>query len=173
MIIEQNNFVNQSLHTIGQQLDRIEEKFSSSPSNEIPSLPEERKSLGLKPRSTKTLEKIESMLSDLKINQSGSSKRISPLTNQMTDSDFSHDSIDFDIRLLEKNFGKEDLEPKVQRIYDKSKSVGFTKKIGIPNLLLQICSLKKDSCKLNSLSLLIRFMNGILMVYLNRNYLIR
>jgi hypothetical protein len=25
-IIEQNNFVNQSLHTIGQQLDRIEEK---------------------------------------------------------------------------------------------------------------------------------------------------
>jgi hypothetical protein len=130
MIIEQNNFVNQSLHTIGQQLDRIEEKFSSSPSNEIPliSLPEERKSLGLKPRSTKTLEKIESMLSDLKISQSGSpSKRISPLTNQMTDSDFSHDSTDSDIRLLEKNFGKEDLEPKVQRIYDKSKSVGFTK----------------------------------------------
>ena len=27
MIIEQNNFVNQSLHTIGQQLDRIEEKM--------------------------------------------------------------------------------------------------------------------------------------------------
>jgi hypothetical protein len=129
MIIEQNNFVNQSLHIIGQQLDRIEEKFSSSPSNEIPliSLLEERKSLSLKPRSTKTLEKIESMLSDLKINQSGSSKRISPLTNQMIDSDFSHDSTDFDIRLLEKNFGKEDLEPKVQRIYDKSKSVGFTK----------------------------------------------
>jgi hypothetical protein len=30
--------------------------------------------------------------------------------------------------LPEKNFGKEDLEPKVQRIYDKSKFVGFTKK---------------------------------------------
>jgi hypothetical protein len=27
MIIEQNNFVNQSLPTIGQQLDRIEEKI--------------------------------------------------------------------------------------------------------------------------------------------------
>jgi hypothetical protein len=27
MIIEQNNFVNQSLHTIGQQLDRMEENF--------------------------------------------------------------------------------------------------------------------------------------------------
>jgi hypothetical protein len=82
MIIEQNNFVNQSLHIIGQQLDRIEEKFSSSPSNEIPliSLPEDRKSLGLKPKSTKTLEKIKSMLSDLKINQPQSSKRITPLT---------------------------------------------------------------------------------------------
>jgi hypothetical protein len=87
MIIEQNNFVIQSLHTIGQQLDCIEEKFSSSPSNEIPliSLPEDRKSLGLKPKSTKTLEKIESMLSDLKINQPRSSKRITPLTRQMTD----------------------------------------------------------------------------------------
>jgi hypothetical protein len=133
MIIEQNNFVNQSLHIIGQQLDRIEEKFSSSPSNEIPliSLPEDRKSLGLKPKSTKTLEKIESMLSDLKINQPQSSKRITPLTRQMIDSDFSasHDSTDSDIRLLEKSFGKEDLEPKVQRIYDKSKSIGFTKKL--------------------------------------------
>jgi hypothetical protein len=69
------------------------------------------------------------MLSDLKINQPQSSKRISPLTCQMSDSDssVSHYSTDSDIRLLEKNFGKEDLEPKVQRIYDKSKSVGFTK----------------------------------------------
>jgi hypothetical protein len=59
MIIEQNNFVNQSLHTIGQQLDRIEEKFSFPTLKEDPliSLPEERKSLGLKPRSAKTLEK--------------------------------------------------------------------------------------------------------------------
>jgi hypothetical protein len=131
MIIEQNNFVNQSFHTIGQQLDRIEEKFSPSSSNEIPliSLPEERKSLGLKPRSTKTLEKVESMLSDLKINQPQSSKRITPLTRQMSDSDssVSHDLTNSDIKLLEKNFGKEDLDPKVQRIYDKSKTVGFTK----------------------------------------------
>jgi len=29
MVIEQNNFVNQSLHTIGQQLDCIEEKIDS------------------------------------------------------------------------------------------------------------------------------------------------
>jgi hypothetical protein len=35
-IIEQNNFVNQSLHTIGQQLDHIEEKISSSAPVEKP-----------------------------------------------------------------------------------------------------------------------------------------
>jgi hypothetical protein len=51
-IIEQNNFVNQSLHTIGQQLDRIEEKLISPSSSKIEKplilLPEKRKSLGLK-----------------------------------------------------------------------------------------------------------------------------
>jgi hypothetical protein len=43
-IIEQNNFVNQSLHTIGQELNRIEEKISPSVSDEEPliSLPEKR-----------------------------------------------------------------------------------------------------------------------------------
>jgi hypothetical protein len=83
----------------------------------------------LKPRSAKTLEKIETMLSDLKINQASSSKRISPITHHMSDSDFSasHASTDADIKILEESFRKVDLEPKVQRIYDKSKTVGFTK----------------------------------------------
>ena len=68
MIIEQNNFVNQSLHTIGQQLDRIEEKCLTTSSKEEPliSLPDNKKSLGLKPKSAKTMEKIDEMLSDLK-----------------------------------------------------------------------------------------------------------
>jgi hypothetical protein len=129
-IIEQNNFVNQSLHTIGQQLDRIEEKFSSTSSKEDPliSLPDNRKSLGLKPKSEKTMEKIEAMLSDLKISQASSSgKMISPLSYPLTDTDSSTSSTDADIKILEKTFGKENLEPKVQRIYDKPKSVGFTK----------------------------------------------
>jgi hypothetical protein len=130
-IIEQNNFVNQSLHTIGQQLDRIEEKFSYASPKEDPliSLPDNRKSLGLKPKSTKTMEKIEELLSDLKISQASSSmKMISPLSYLLADSDSStsSSSTDADIKLLEETFGK-DLEPKVQRIYDKSKSVGFTK----------------------------------------------
>jgi hypothetical protein len=129
-IIEQNNFVNQSLHTIGQQLDRIEEKFSSASSKEDPliSLPDNRKSLGLKPKSEKTMEKIEAMLFDLKISQASSSeKMISPLSYPLTDTDSSTYSTDADIKMLEETFGKENLEPKVQRIYDKPKSIGFTK----------------------------------------------
>jgi hypothetical protein len=124
-IIEQNNFVNQSLHTIGQQLDRIEEKFSPSVSNEEPliSLPKSRKSLGLKPKSQKTIEKIEQMLSDLKINQASSSKTVSPMSLQFSD----FDSTDNDIRVLENFLEKVDLEPKLQRIYDKSKTVNFSK----------------------------------------------
>jgi hypothetical protein len=72
-IIEQNNFVNQSLHTIGQQLDRIEEKLISPSSSKIEkpliSLPEKRKSLGLKSKSQKNIEKIEEMIAELKISQ--------------------------------------------------------------------------------------------------------
>jgi hypothetical protein len=129
-IIEQNNFVNQSLHTIGQQLDCIEEKFSTVSPKEDPliSLPDNRKSLGLKPKSAKTIEKIEAMLSDLKISQASSSgKMISPLSYPLTDTDSSTSSTDADIKILEETFGKENLEPKVQRIYNKPKSVGFTK----------------------------------------------
>jgi cell division protein FtsB len=52
MIIEQNNFINQSLHTIGQQLDRIEEKLISPSSSKIEnpliSIPKKKKSLDSK-----------------------------------------------------------------------------------------------------------------------------
>jgi hypothetical protein len=130
-IIEQNNFVNQSLHTIGQQLDRIEEKVSPSASNEelLISLPEKSKSLGLKPKSQKTIEKIEQMLSGSKISQASSSKTISPISQHLTgfDSTSSYDSTDFEIRMLERNFEKINLELKLQRIYDKSKPVSLSK----------------------------------------------
>jgi hypothetical protein len=72
-IIEQNNFVNQSLHTIGQQLDRIEEKIISPTflKSERPliSLPKKRKSLDSKINSQKNIEKFEKKFSDLKIDQ--------------------------------------------------------------------------------------------------------
>jgi hypothetical protein len=123
---------NQSLHTIGQQLDRIEEKFSSTSPKKDPliSLPDNRKPLGLKPKSAKTMEKIEEMLSDLKISQASSSgKMISPISYPLNDLDSStsDSSTDADIKMLEETFEKVDLEPKVQRIYNNPKSVGFTK----------------------------------------------
>ena len=103
--IEQHNFVNQSLHTIRQQLDRMEEKLSPSVSKEEPliSLPEKRKYLGLKPKSQKNIEKIEQMLFDLKTSQATTSKTVSPISQQFSDFDSisSHDSTDADIKILE------------------------------------------------------------------------
>jgi hypothetical protein len=69
------------------------------------------------------------MLSKLKIGQANSSKTITPISQQFSGSDSisSHDSTDSDIRVLEKNFGNTDLEPKLQRIFDNSKIVNFSK----------------------------------------------
>jgi hypothetical protein len=100
------------LHTIGQQLDRIEEKIISPTSTKIEKplilLPEKRKSLGLKPKSQKNIEKIEEMHFELKIGQASSSKTITPISQQFFDSDSisSHDSTDSDIKVLKKNFEK-------------------------------------------------------------------
>ena len=51
--------------------------------------------------------------------------------------------------------------------------MSFTKKIDIQDLLLLICSLKKEFFKHSFLFLLISFMNGILMVCLNKKSLIK
>jgi hypothetical protein len=96
------------------------------------SLPASRKSLGLKPKSQKTVEKIEKMISDLKTTQASSSKpslQIKPISRYYTESDssVSLESSDEDMKILEQNFGKVYLEPKLQRIYDKSKFVNFSK----------------------------------------------
>jgi hypothetical protein len=144
-IIEQNNFVNQSLHTIEQQLDLIEEKMISPSSSKtekpLISLPEKRKSLDLKPKSQKNIEKIEEMIAELKISQANSSKPttppassskiITPISQQFSNNDSisSHDSTDSDIKILEENFGKINLEPKLQIIFDNSKLVNFAKKL--------------------------------------------
>jgi hypothetical protein len=69
------------------------------------------------------------MLSELKIGQASSSKIITPISQRFSDSDSisSNNSTDSDIRMLEKNFGKIDLEPKLQRIFDNSKPFNITK----------------------------------------------
>ncbi|KAL0010993.1 hypothetical protein SO802_006101 [Lithocarpus litseifolius] len=82
-IIEQNNFTNESLHVIGQQLDRIEEKIAdktvlpksevveksavSKPEKPLIDLPSQKGKLNFKTSQAKTLEIVEKMLSDLKV----------------------------------------------------------------------------------------------------------
>jgi hypothetical protein len=72
---------------------------------------------------------MEQMLSDLKIGQASSSKSTAAISKQFSDSasTSSHESSNSDIRVLEENFGKINLEPKLQRIYDKSKPVSLSK----------------------------------------------
>ena len=88
-IIEQKNFINESLHIIGQQLDCIEEKIVKKivsiekPVSEKPvfvktekpliDLPSQRENVNFKTSQTKTLEIVEKMLSDLKVKIKGTS----------------------------------------------------------------------------------------------------
>ena len=79
----QNNFTNQSLHIIGQQLDRIEEKILEKPvseksilvKTEKPSidLPSQREKVMFKTSQSKMLEFVEKMLSNLKVKTEGTS----------------------------------------------------------------------------------------------------
>ena len=94
-LIEQNNFTNQSLHIISQQLDRIEEKIvekSVPAKTEKPliDLPSQREKVMFKTSQSKTLEIVEKMLSDLKTktestSTSTSTKEIVPEKNTESD----------------------------------------------------------------------------------------
>ena len=83
-LIEQNNFTNESLHIIGQQLDHIEEKIvektvslekSASVKTEKPliDLPSQREKVMFKTSQSETLEIVEKMLSGLKVKIEGTS----------------------------------------------------------------------------------------------------
>ena len=81
-LIEQNNFINESLHIIGQQLDRIEEKIvektvslekfvSVKTVKPLIDLPNQREKVMFKTSQSKTLEIVEKMLSNLKVKTEG------------------------------------------------------------------------------------------------------
>ena len=88
-LIEQNNLTNESLHIIGQQLDRIEEnivektvsvekpisKKSVSIKIEKPliNLPSQREKVNFKTSQAETLEIVEKMFSDLRVKTEGTS----------------------------------------------------------------------------------------------------
>ena len=89
-IIEQNNFINESLHVIGQQFDRIEEKIVErtvsieKPASEksvfvktekpLIDLPSQREKVMFKTSQSKMLEVVDKILSDLKVKTEGTSR---------------------------------------------------------------------------------------------------
>ena len=175
-IIEQNNFTNESLHVIGQQLDRIEEKIDektvvSKSKKPLIDLPSQREKVKFKTSQAKTLEIVEKMLSDLKVKLRVLLQVLLELFQKMRRKLFLKkiQILTHYLLFLLKRF--------LMMIYQKLKDLlenpipYLLQKIG--NLLLLICSLKNDLFKPNFLFLLIKFMNGILMVCLNRKSLIK
>ena len=115
------------------------------------------------------------MLSDLKVKTEGTSTSIACTISRNEKETVFEENIDSDSlsSVSVKKVFDDDL-PEIKRFVGNSKPMSFTKKKnGIQNLLLLICSLKKDLFKHNFLFLLIKFMNEILMVCLNRKSLIR
>ncbi|KAG7956032.1 hypothetical protein I3843_11G104300 [Carya illinoinensis] len=150
-IIQQNNFSNTYLQTIGQQLDRIEEKIenpisiqSSTPISQSTNkpliiLPEKRPIFDPRTKQTKTLDQINQMLKNIKIEKPSSSKPEKPSTTDLTnkeeedgfvqttnaDSSKSDSSTVRNIDLLEKNFHQDDF--KLAGLESKPNPMSFTR----------------------------------------------
>ncbi|KAG2684687.1 hypothetical protein I3760_10G086900 [Carya illinoinensis] len=153
-IIEQNNFVNQTLHTIGQQLDRIEDKVEKpvfekpASKNSIKTI--EKPLIVLPPDRSKihfgvtsTMAKLDQMLAEVKqekpscsvINRNGPGVSFddSFSVNTWNDSDndvsLSDNFLVQNIDLLEKEFqGLQVEKPELARIYSRDiKPIGLTK----------------------------------------------
>ena len=111
-LIEQNNFTNKSLHIIGQQLDRIEEKIvektvsvekpvsekSVSVKTEKPliDLSSQIEKLNFKISQAITLEIVEKMLSDLKVKTEGTSTSTLATRTISKNEIVSEENMDFD-----------------------------------------------------------------------------
>ena len=178
-LIEQNNFTNQSLHIIGQQIDRIEEKIVENPVFEksvsiktekpLIDLPSQREKVMFKTSQSKTLEIVRKML-NLRV-------LLLQLLELFPKKNLFLKKIQILILFLLflQFLQKGPLMMISQKLKDllETPNSCLLQKTGIQNPLLLICSLKRDLFKHNFLSLLISFMNGILMVCLNRKSLIK
>ena len=143
-IIEQNNFTNESLHVIGQQLDRIEEKIvertvsveklvsekSAIVKTEKPliDLPNQREKVMFKISQSKTLKVVEKMFSDLKVKTEGTSSstlaaRTISKNEIVSDENIDSDTVSFDST---KNIFDDDLL-EIKRFVGNPKPVSFTK----------------------------------------------
>ena len=142
-IIEQNNFTNESLHIIGQQLDRIEEKIVDSiekPASEKPAfvktekplidLPSQREKVMFKTSQSKMLEVVDKMLSDLKVKTKGTSKNTTCTISKKGKEIVSDEHTDSDTvsSISAKKIFDNDL-PEIKRFVGNPKPMSFTKKL--------------------------------------------
>ena len=143
-IIKQNNFTNESLHVIGQQLDRIEEKIVErtvsvekptfekfvSVKTKKPSidLPNQREKVMFKTSQSKTLEIVDKMLSDLKVQTEGTSTS-TPTTRTISKKEIVYEE-NTDSNTVSSVSTKrifDDDFPEIKRFVGNSKPMSFTK----------------------------------------------
>ena len=140
-IIEQNNFTNESLHVIGQQLDHIEEKIvektisvekpasekSVSVKTEKPliDLPSQREKVICKTSQSKTLEIVEKMFSDLKVKTEGTSSN-TPTAQTISKNEIVFDENTDSDTVSAKKIFDDDL-PEINRFVGNPKLMSFTK----------------------------------------------
>ena len=140
-IIEQNNFTNESLHILGQQLDRIEEKIVDSiekPAFEksvfvkaekpLIDLPSQREKVMFKTSQSKMLEFVDKMLSDLQVKTEGTSRSTTCTISKKGKEIVSDEHTDSDTVssvFAKKIFGN-DL-PEIKRFVGNPKPMSFTK----------------------------------------------
>ena len=132
MLIPQNNFTNESLHIIGQQLDRIEEKIGektpvSKLEKPLIDLPSQREKVNFKTSQAKTFDIVEKILSDLKVKTKGTFKSIACTISIKEKEIVSDENIDSDtvsFVFAKKIFKDDFLE--IKRFVGNSKSMSFT-----------------------------------------------
>ena len=135
-IIEQNNFTNESLYVIGQQLDRIEEKIiEKTVSIEKPisekyvfvktekpliDLPSQKEKVMFKTSQSKTFEVVEKMFFDLKVKTESTSRNGKEI---VSDENTNYDIVSF---VSAKKIFYDDL-PEIKRFVGNPKLMSFTK----------------------------------------------
>ena len=131
--IEQNNFTNEPLHIIGQQLGRIEEKIDektpvSKLEKPLIDLPSQREKVNFKTSQAKTLDIVEKMLSDLKVKTEGTSiSTVCTISRNEKEivSDENTDSDSLSSVSVKKVF--DDDLPEIKRFVGNSKPMSFKK----------------------------------------------
>ena len=148
-IIEQNNFISESLHVIGQELDRIEEKIiEKTVSIEKPAfeksilvktekplinLPSQIEKVMFKTSQSKMLEVVDKMLSDLKVKIEGTSRSTACTISKNGKEIISDENTDSDTisantvsSVSVKKIFDNDL-PEIKRFVGNPKLISFTK----------------------------------------------